>query len=69
MGGMSEMTRWRHEKAGIGPAPIKLNGRNLYFEDEVGNYLEELAASRPVSDQQSSGGVDRQRPVRLPRST
>jgi hypothetical protein len=46
MGGISEMTRWRHEKAGIGPAPVKRNGRNYYFQDEVLAYLEALAASR-----------------------
>lgn len=61
MGGMSEMTRWRHQRACIGPAPVKLNGRNFYFEDEVGAYLEELAASRQGPGQQSieTGGHEK----------
>jgi hypothetical protein len=53
------MTRWRHEKAGIGPAPIKLGGRNFYFEDEVLTFLDHLAATRQqISDEQSADPAD-----------
>ncbi|MFW6028570.1 MAG: helix-turn-helix transcriptional regulator [bacterium] len=58
MGGISEMTRWRHEKARIGPEPIKLNGRNYYFEDETEAYLEELAASRHRDGDDLSADAD-----------
>ena len=46
VGDISEMTRWRHEKAGIGPMPVRRGGRNFYFADEVETYLDHLAASR-----------------------
>lgn len=59
LGGISEMSRWRHEKANIGPKPVKLNGRNFYFEDEVQAYLDHLAANRqPIPDEQSADMVD-----------
>lgn len=43
---MSETSRWREEKAGIGPKPVKVNGRNFYFEDEADAYLDQLAVGR-----------------------
>lgn len=46
VGDISEMTRWRQEKAGIGPMPVRRGGRNFYFHDEVETYLDQLAASR-----------------------
>lgn len=46
VGDISEMTRWRHEKAGIGPMPVRRGGRNFYFADEVEAYLDQLANSR-----------------------
>jgi predicted DNA-binding transcriptional regulator AlpA len=58
LGGISEMSRWRHEKANVGPKPVKLNGRNFYFEDEVQAYLDELAASRPQPKEKSAATAD-----------
>ena len=59
LGGMSEMTRWRHEKARIGPIPIKVGGRNFYFQDEVLAYLDHLAATRQqIPDEQSADPAD-----------
>src|SRR5262245_20097597 len=43
-GNISEMTRWRREKAGIEPKSVLVNGRRYYFEDEVLQYLDHLAA-------------------------
>ena len=59
LGGISEMSRWRYEKARIGPAPIKLNGRNFYVEDEVDAYLNQLATSRQhTPDDKSADAAD-----------
>jgi hypothetical protein len=55
VGNISEMTRWRHEKAGIGPTPVRRGGRNFYFQDEVEAYLDQLAASRQrIPDEKSA---------------
>jgi len=47
-GNPSEMTLWRDEKRGSAPKPIRINGRRYWFEDEVFDYLEQLAAQREV---------------------
>jgi hypothetical protein len=54
------MTRWRHEKAGIGPMPVRLGGRNFYFQDEVEAYLDELAAGRAQPKEKSTATADDQ---------
>ena len=59
LGGISEMSRWRREKARIGPMPVKMNGRNYYFQDEVEAYLDQLAASRPSNG--AAGGDEAER--------
>jgi len=55
MGDISEMTRWRNEKAGIGPMPVRRGGRNFYIENEVLAYLDELAASRHANGYDAAG--------------
>jgi hypothetical protein len=59
MGDPSEMKLWRDERRGIGPKPVRQNGRRYWFEDEVDAYLDELAATRsPLDEKQASTADD-----------
>jgi len=59
-GGISEMTRWREEQSGTGPKPVKLGGRNFYFEDEVDAYFSALATARSQNGAHAVGEGDTQ---------
>lgn len=56
VGGISEMSRWRREKAGVGPQPVKVGRRNYYLLSEVSAYLDQLASSRTEHGDEANGG-------------
>lgn len=62
MGDPSEMKLWRDEQRGVGPMPVRQNGRRYWFADEVFAYLDRLAATRRergegTSDEAETGHV------------
>jgi hypothetical protein len=58
MGNPSEMKLWRDEQRGVGPKPVRQNGRRFWFEDEVTAYLEKLAAGRSQPDERPTATAD-----------
>ena len=46
MANPSEMKLWRDEQRGVGPKPVRINGRRFWLADEVHEYIDQLAATR-----------------------
>ncbi|WP_141400804.1 helix-turn-helix transcriptional regulator [Pseudoxanthomonas wuyuanensis] len=46
-GGISAMTLWRWQQAGIITPPLQINGRNYWPEADVDRIIAERAASAP----------------------
>lgn len=58
MGYPSQMKMWRDEQRGVGPKPVRINGRRFWLADEVHDYIKRLAANRreaadPASDDEA----------------
>jgi len=54
MGNPSQMKLWRDEQRGVGPKPVRQNGRRYWFADEVDAYLDHLAATRSAPDEKTT---------------